>query len=211
MRSILTIIIALFHLTSLAQDNNEAKTLLDQVAAKLKDYKAVELDFDLTMENKAEGILETHHGKAYMKGNFYRLNIMGVENYFDGKNIYSYMPDVEEVNIKYPSNEEEEFLNPTTIFEIHNQGFKQKIVKTEGNIVYIDLEPESKDRSFTKIVIKLNRSTKNIERVTSYGKDGNLVHVDIKNIKAITPTPQDSFFKFDSSAHPNVEVIDLRD
>ena len=46
-----------------------------------------------------------HEGKAWMKGNLYKLNVMDVESYYDGKNIYTYMPEVQEVNIKNPNEE----------------------------------------------------------------------------------------------------------
>ncbi|MGL5681469.1 MAG: LolA family protein [Marinifilaceae bacterium] len=209
MKFIFTTLILLSTFNVWAQE--DAKALLDKAAKKIKDYKAIEILFDVTMENKEENINESHSGKAYMKGNLYRLNLMGVESYFDGKAIYSYMPDIEEVNIKDPSEDEEEFLNPTTIFEIHNQGFKQNIQKKEGNIAYIDLIPEKDDKSFSKLVIKLNTATNTIEQVTSYGKDNNNVHIKIKSLQEMTPIPADGFFKFDKAKFPNVEVIDLRD
>lgn len=162
------------------------------------------------MENPDEGINETHQGKAWMKGNLYKLNLMDVENYYDGKNIYTYMPEVEEVNIKNPNEEEEELLNPTTLFDIHNQGFEQKLVNISGNIAYIELFPTNTDRNFTKIGIWVNPATSSIQKVTSFGKDGNNVTIMLKNIKQLSPAPADTFFKFDTTKHPNVEVIDLR-
>ena len=111
MRYWITIFILIaVYLTTYAQ--NEAKTLLDKSTAKIKALPAVEIDFTLTMENKAEGIQEVHEGKAWMKGNLYKLHVMDVENYYDGKNIYTYMPEVKEVNLKNPSDEEEEMLSP---------------------------------------------------------------------------------------------------
>lgn len=211
MKLILTLVITLCNLLVFANNEKEAKTFLDKAADKFKNYQAVEVDFDIVMENQSEDIRETHSGKAFMKGKFYKLILMGTESYFDGEDIYSYMPEIEEVNIKKPSEEEQEFLNPTTIFEIHNQGFKQRILKNEGEYVFIELIPEKKGRSFTKLEIKLNKAKNNIEQVTSFGMEGDLIHIIIKNTKEIKPVPQDSFFKFDCSAHPDVEVIDLRD
>ena len=79
MRYWITIFILIaVYLTTYAQ--NEAKTLLDKSTAKIKALPAVEIDFTLTMENKAEGIQEGHDGKALMNGNLYKINIMDVEN-----------------------------------------------------------------------------------------------------------------------------------
>lgn len=192
-----------------AQNDPQAKTILDKASAKFKAYPAAEVDFTLAMENKAENINETHEGKAWMKGNMYKLNLMDTENYFDGKNIYTYMPEVQEVNIKNPNEEEEEMLNPTTLFDIHNKGFIQKLISNTNGTAYIELLPTDKSRNFTKIGIWVTPSTSTIQKVTSFGKDGNDITITIKNIKQIT-APVDSFFKFDTAKYPNVEVIDLR-
>ena len=210
MRYFKTFLFTLLACSVFAQNTPKAKEILDKAAAKFKAYPAAEINFTLTMENPDEGINETHQGKAWMKGNLYKLNLMDVENYYDGKNIYTYMPEVEEVNIKNPNEEEEELLNPTTLFDIHNQGFEQKLVNISGNIAYIELFPTNTDRNFTKIGIWVNPATSSIQKVTSFGKDGNNVTIMLKNIKQLSPAPADTFFKFETTKHPNVEVIDLR-
>ena len=111
----MTLLFVLLAYAVFAQNDPKAKEILDKAAAKFKAYPAAEIDFTLTMENPSENIHEMHEGKAWMKGNLYKLNVMDVENYYDGKNIYTYMPEVQEVNIKNPNEEEEEMLNPTTL------------------------------------------------------------------------------------------------
>lgn len=101
MRHLTTLLLLIITGFSLqAQNDPKAKEILDRSATKFKSYKAVEVDFNLSMENKAEDIHEDHKGQAWMKGNLYKLNLMEVENYYDGKNIYTYMPEANEVNIK---------------------------------------------------------------------------------------------------------------
>lgn len=189
---------------------NEAKTILDRSAAQIKALPAVEIGFTLTMENKAEDIREVHEGKAWMKGNLYKLNVMDVENYYDGKNIYTYMPEVQEVNLKNPSDEEEEMLNPAKIFDIHNSGFKQKLVSSAGGTAYIELYPTDLKKNFIKIGIKVKTADASVQEVTSFGKDGNNLIITIHSIEQPSPVPADSFFRFDTTAHPDVEVVDMR-
>lgn len=209
MRYFTTLLLTVLTISVFAQNDPKAKEILDKAAAKFKAYSAVEIDFNLAMENKAENINETHTGKAWMKGNLYKLNLMDVENYYDGKIIYTYMPEVQEVNIKNPSDEEEGFLNPATLFDIHNQGFNQKLINNTNGITYIELYPKTK-KNFEKIGIWVNPATSSIQKVTSFGKDGNNVVITINNIKSLTPVPADSFFKFETAKHPGVEVIDMR-
>ena len=92
MRYFMTLLFMLLAYAVFAQNAPKAKEILDKAAAKFKAYPAAEIDFTLTMENPSENIHEMHEGKAWMKGNLYKLNVMDVENYYDGKNIYTYMP-----------------------------------------------------------------------------------------------------------------------
>ena len=209
MRYLITFVLAITAFSAWAQSDPKAKEMLDKAAAKFKAYSAAEVNFTLSMENKAEDINETHEGQAWMKGNKYKLNLMDVENYYDGTHIFTYMPEVQEVNIKNPNDDEEEFLNPTTLFDIHNQGFSQNLMGTTNGIAYIELYPKEK-KNFEKIGIWLNPATSSIQKVTSFGKDGNNVTITIKNIKQLNPAPSDTFFTFDKDKHPEVEVIDMR-
>ncbi len=189
---------------------NGAKDILDKSAAKIKAYPAVEIEFSLIMENKEEDIREEHQGKAYMKGSLYKLEVMDVVNYYDGKNIYTYMPEAQEVNLKNPSDEEEEMLNPTKIFNIHNTGFKQKLISNTGGTAYIELYPNDLNKNFIKIGIWVKTSDSSIQKVESFGKDGNNLIIKIKSLKQPTQLPTDSFFKFDPAQHPEVEIVDMR-
>lgn len=207
---ITVLLVIVTSLSSFAQTDTKAKEILDKSAAKFKSYTAVQIDFSLAMENPSEDINESHKGKAFMKNNLYKLEVMDAVNFYDGKNIYTYMPEVNEVNIKNPSNNEEEMLNPTEIFNIHNKGFKQKLISTTSGIAYIELTPIDTKKNFNKIGIWVNTANSMIQKVTSFGKDGNNLVITVNSIKQPAIIPADSFFKFDTKGYPGVEVIDLR-
>ena len=162
------------------------------------------------MINKAEDINETHHGKAYMKDKMYRIDVMDVINYFDGEVIYTYMPDQEEVNIKNPEENEDEMLNPSILFDIHNQKFTQKLVEDKDGKAYIELTPKQTHKQISKIGVWIDTKTNMVEKVTSFGKDGNDVVITIKSLKKPEKELDVTFFRFDKDAHPEVDVIDLR-
>lgn len=208
MRYFIIIFFSIFYMSVYAQ--NEAKEILDKSAAKIKAYPAVEIDFNLTMENKEENIHEEHKGKAYMKGHLYKLEVMDVVNYYDGQNIYTYMPEAQEVNLKSPSDDEEEMLNPAKIFDIHNYGFKQKLISVTNGIAYIELYPNDLKKNFMKIGIWVSKADYSIQKVESFGKDGNNLIITINHIQKPAGIPADTFFTFDPDRHPEVEVIDMR-
>ena len=193
-----------------AQADGKAKELLDKAVAAVRAYPALEVVFDLEMVNDAEGIRELHHGKAYMRDSLYRVDVMDTENYFDGELIYTYMPEAGEVNIKYPEEDEEEMLNPTILFDIHNERFDQRLVEEKDGRAYVELTPKEEHHQIAKIGVWVDTKANRVEEVTSFGKDGNNVVVTIKSLKKPDKELADSFFKFDTEAHPDVEVVDLR-
>jgi len=193
-----------------AKSNSESNNLLAKASKKIKEMPAVEIDFSLVMENKAENIKESYIGKAYMKKNLYRLEVMDVINYFDGKAIYSYMPDMEEVTIKNPTENQSELLNPTQLFDIYKRGFTSKLISKKAGIAYIELTPIDDTKTYTKIGIWVDMLKNNVTKVTSFGKEGNNVIITINSIRQPKSIPMDSFFKFDTSCHTNVEVVDER-
>ena len=211
MKYILTfMVLALCGSLAIAQTDAKAKAILDKTVEHIKSYPAVEIVFDLSMINKAEDINETHHGKAYMKDKMYRIDVMDVVNYFDGEVIYTYMPDQEEVNIKNPEENEDEMLNPSILFDIHNQKFTQKLVEDKDGKAYIELTPTQTHKQISKIGVWIDTKTNMVEKVTSFGKDGNDVVITIKSLKKPEKELDVTFFRFDKDAHPEVDVIDLR-
>ncbi|GHV66025.1 hypothetical protein FACS1894199_08440 [Bacteroidia bacterium] len=192
------------------QAQNEVKTILEQTSAKMKEYQAIELDFDVTIENTAVDAEDTYSGKAYVKGNKYRLDIGGMLTYFDGQVIYSYMPDMQEVNIRNPSADDNEFMNPAALFNIHKFNFKQKLVSHTDNIAFIELVPTDSEKNFHKLAVWINTVENSITKVKSFGKDGINLTIILKKVKSPKVIPPDSFFKFDVTEHPGVEVIDMR-
>lgn len=211
MKYILTLMVLAFAgIFASAQTDEKAKTILDKTVAHIKSYPAVEIVFDLSMINKEENIRETHHGKAYMKDKMYRIDVMDVINYYDGEVIYTYMPEQEEVNIKTPDENEDEMLNPAILFDIHNQKFTQKLIEEKDGKAYIELTPKKEHKQITKIGVWINTKTNMVEKVTSFGKDGNDVTITIKSLKQPEKELDVKFFRFDKEAHPEVEVIDLR-
>lgn len=193
-----------------AQTDTKAQTILDKTVNKIKSYPAIEIVFELIMENKEENIRENHQGKAHMKDKMYKIDVMDVINYFDGEVIYTYMPDMEEVNIKNPEEDQDEFLNPTILFDIHNQKFNQKLIEEKNGKAYIELTPKTPHKQISKIGVWIDTENNLAEKVTSFGKDGNDVIIKIISLKKPDKDLDVHFFRFDSKANPDVEVIDLR-
>ena len=203
---LITIILLPFCLSTKAENLNN---VLDKAAAKYKKFNSLEISFTLSMINEQENIKDSQDGKAWMKGNKYKLNIMGAENYFDGKDIFTYLAEAEELTIKKPNAQEEDLLNPTKLFNIHKKGFNLKILENINNIVLVELTPK-KENNFKNIKIWIDANSLIIKKVVAYGQDNNDIEVLISHIKEVNPSLADDFFVFDTKKYPGTTVIDMR-
>ena len=209
------IILFLTTITSIsifAQQDAKAKGILDKVSAKTKAYKTIKADFQFTISNKSEGINESQTGSIQIKGDKYTLSIQGQEVISDGKSIYTVLKDASEVQINSkPDESEEEYISPNKIFTLYETGFKYKYVKEELGIHVINLYPnDAEARNYHRIVLHVNASKYEINKVVVYGKDGSITTYTIKSFSHNTEIP-DSKFTFDKSKYPKFEIIDLRD
>ena len=205
--------ITLLSLNVSAQEN-KAKTILDKVSAINKEHSSVKAEFTFNMDNAEEDVHESSDGNIILKGNKYRLYLMDVYTYFDGKTIYQHLVDAEEVNIKEPDEEyEEDGLNPTQIFSLYETGFKFGYVEEQktpaGTFHVIDLFPLDEEKPFSRIRLHIDTKSLEMKSLVSIGKDG--INITIK-IKKFEPNVEfkDSDFVFDQAANPDVEVVDMR-
>ncbi len=215
MKIITLTVTLLLSLAAVAQtdDAAKAKDILNKVSAKTRQYQTIKADFSFSLENLQDNIKENHDGSILLKGNKYRIALMGVINYFDGKTLYTWMKEAEEVNVSEPDMTDESTLNPASIFTIYEKGFKLKYVGEKnvgGKMMHeIDLYPENRDKPFSRIKLTINKETLQINSFMQQGKDGNNYTITVKTMQTNVPAT-DGDFIFNKTANPKVQVIDLR-
>ena len=198
---------------SLGTSDPDAKVILDKVSAKFKTYKTVTANFTLSITNSSDKVEGTKTGVVYMKGSKYRVNISGQEIYSDGNNIWTYDKSANEVQLtKFdPSSNT---ITPQKMFtNFYDQDFLYKLngEKKEGNKVLqeIELTPVDKTKTFFKVLLYVDKASKNIVSSKVFEKNGNHYIYKVTSMKTNTNVP-DSLFSFDKNSHPKAEIIDLR-
>nr|WP_321451797.1 outer membrane lipoprotein carrier protein LolA [uncultured Carboxylicivirga sp.] len=196
-----------------AQEAEKAKEILDKVSAKTKAYPSIVADFSFKMENLQENIEEVYDGSIILKSNKYKVSLMDMDTYYDGEVMYTFNVEADEVNITIPDPDDEETLNPATIFNIYQDGYKLKYVGdgvAEGREVHeIDLYPTNRDKPFSRIKLLIFKDDLTLFSFRQVGKDGNNYTVIVKNMNT-SKQIDDKTFVFDTTAHPDVDVIDMR-
>lgn len=206
-------IILLFAITILsqgafAQYDPEAKAILDAMSAKYKKVLAFSASFSQKIENQSAGIDESIEGEITVKGEKYKLEILGSEVYNNGKEVWIFTPELEEVTVStYDPSEEE--ITPGNVYDLYRKGFKYALISeiSNGDRV-IELDPESREKSYYKIRMIINAKDE-VKSFTVFEKTGNRYLYTVTNFKPITSL-SDGFFTFDGTKYPDVEVVDFR-
>ena len=196
----------------------EAKAILDEATSKINSFPAVNASFSYTIIDKIEDTESTHEGNVQFMDNKFKLEFAGVITYSNGKAKWVYMPEVEEVNvysIEENQDEQTDLLNdPKKLLTIYEEGFKYKLLGEEtvdGNVCYkIDLVPEDLSKSYSRIMIWIDKNEKKIYQLKYYGKAGKNFIITINQLEGIE-NPQESDFVFNKEDYPDAEVYDFRE
>lgn len=195
-----------------AQYDPKALEILEAMGEKYKSIPSYEANFAYALSNDVENVKEEFRGKLTVKGDKYRISLPEQEVINNGVTVWTYLPEVKEVNIdNYDKNSGD--INPLKIYEIYQKDFKYLYIqeKTEDGVVVeeVDLVPEKKDAQYFKIKLLIKKKDKVIQSLTMFDKGGNRYKYTITKF---VPNAQvaDSYFAFDPKKHPGVDVIDLR-
>ena len=212
MRKTLSVVLFLFVITGIAQTKDQkAASLLDEVSAKTKSYKSIKADFTYTMENKQAKINEEKKGTLLLAGDKYRLNVSGQAVICDGKTIWTFIEESNEVQINTLDNKDDA-LTPSKLLTSYNANYKSKIItdkaQTDQNLETIELIPNT-TKSIIKAIVTIDKTKKQVSVFSMYDKNGNIFTYKILKFQTDLPiNPND--YSFDKSKFPGVEVIDMR-
>jgi len=196
-----------------AQDQ-KAKSILDELSDKTRKYPTVTSNFTFTLEDKAADIEQVQEGKLKMKGKKYYIQLGENQIFSDGETRWTYNEEMNEVYIDYADNGEDGGLNPSKVYTIWEEGFKQfyKGEETIGGRVQdvIKLVPDDpSDKTYHTVLVYVDRGKMEVSRIEIKGKQGDNYTYQVKSFDT-TASYGDDTFTFDSSDFPGVDEIDNR-
>ena len=149
MKYLVGLFIAIFSLGMVnAQTSKEARTLLNEVKAKVQSYKNQKITFDNEIEIPSadpdkKSIKRSKTGVIVLSGDSYRLELDGLVYIYDSKYLYIIDPDIEEVDIT--TLDEDVPLSPTAILNEFDNGYSLKMGETNTingkKIQFVNLKP----------------------------------------------------------------------
>lgn len=210
MKNISILMIAILGIFSVnAQDTSKAKNLLNEVSSKVKTYDNMVIDFKYSLENSAENMSQETRGDVSINGNRYLLNLMGTTQLFDGKKIYTIIPEDQEINISDYVAEDDNNITPSKMFSFYEDGYTYKWDITQDikgrKIQYIKLTPIDSNADVKNILLGIDSQTKHIYNLIQTQDNGTKITITIKSFKTNQPLAK-SLFSFNEDRYKDFYI-----
>ena len=200
------ILIGLMLVASMANAQETAGELVKKVINQLNSHKNYEITFDYEVGNSLTTVSEKETGKATLQGEAYFLEIADQQIISDGKTLWTYLIDDEEVMVGNAT--DESLITPIKMLTTYDKDFSMKYVKQaeKGKKCVEMMNPQGE---FKRITLTIDEKTLEIEKAKIEAQSGDEMVVTIKSY-SYDKTLKTNFFTFDEKEHKNVDVIDMR-
>jgi len=202
------IVVSIFSLfltiSSLKAQN--VQSLLSEVSNKVKSYENIQIDFKYSLENTRENVKQDTRANITLKGDNYVLNMLGVTRIFDGKTIYTIVPEDEEVTISNYSKEEDKSISVSEMLTFYENGYNYKMDIQQNirgrKIQFIKLSPIDSTTEIKNILLGIDMQTKHIYKLIQIDSSGTSYTITVNSFKTDQPISQNLFI-FDEERYIN--------
>ena len=211
MKKILLVLAMLSSGIIFAQSGKKAEQLLEDVVNKTASYKNMKVEISYTMVNNEMDINEKKSGVIFIAGDSYRIEMEGQIIISNGKTVWTYLPDSEEVLVSDVEDNDDN-ISPTKILTTYNSDYKAKFDNDKkyknADLKEINLRPND-GKQFEKMSILVNQKSLSLENFSIYDKNGNVFTYHILKLSPNLELPENTF-TFNPADYPDVEVVDMR-
>lgn len=182
------------------------QSLLSEVSNKVKSYENIQIDFKYSLENTRENVKQDTRANITLKGDNYVLNMLGVTRIFDGKTIYTIVPEDEEVTISNYSKEEDKSISVSEMLTFYENGYNYKMDIQQNirgrKIQFIKLSPIDSTTEIKNILLGIDMQTKHIYKLIQIDSSGTNYTITVNSFKTNQPISQNLFI-FDEEKYIN--------
>ena len=197
------VMLVVLMMTALVANAAESATsILDKTAAAYKKAGDVKIGFQI----KVNGQSTT--GQIKLSGQKFCCSTAGNVAWFDGKTLWNYVKDNDEVNVTNPSEKDLARMNPYAFLNIYKKGYKCSVKKTTATEYQI-LMTGTKGSSYGIVEVHINKSSLQptyVKMVSSKRTAEITVNSYLKNQKF--PATDFTFSK--KGEYKSAEIVDLR-
>ena len=203
-RNFIASLVLLFATQAVSAQNN-AEAIIRLMVNQMKSHKNVEMTYKYQVST--EGITtENQQGKGWLQGEAYKVEMVEQQIISDGKTIWNYLIDEEEVMI---SNATEGVDNtPLKLLTSLDENYAATLtgMDAQGNAVIELANPKGQ---YKRVTLRVNANKLSINSLDVYMEDGTKLTITMEEMKFDQDLDKD-FFTFDTKKYPKVDVIDMR-
>jgi outer membrane lipoprotein-sorting protein len=188
---------------SVYAQSNKAVSLIDGMQKKYKAMGSFSANFTYQTDGAA-----TMSGSITVKGTKFRLKTAGQEIFNNGKEVATYIKEINEVNISSFDPSEGD-LNPAKIYSFDKKAYKIALKGESAGVSTVELSPVAKGTQVKSITLKINSKDLSVNDWTILNKAGKKQYFKVAKLNPKV-NADDKLFTFDKKAFPGVEVNDLR-
>ncbi|RFM26321.1 LolA family protein [Deminuibacter soli] len=189
-----------------AQNDPNAKKILDGVSAKLKTFKGVTANFTYITKDKKNAKKNAVNGNISIKGQKYYIKQGATEIFCNGAQTWNFNGE-NEVTVT-PVDNDSKSLSPNKILSdaFYDKDYSYKLVSAAGTYNEILLTPVDKRKNFKQVTVYVDKVKSMITKAAVLDKSDNTIEFVLSNVNT-NAALADNKFEFDPKKHPGVEVI----
>jgi outer membrane lipoprotein carrier protein len=195
-----------FSFVANAQNDPNAKKILDEVSATLKTLKGVTANFSFTTKDRNKALKGSVKGIINIKGNKYYLKQGTTEIFCNGSKVWNFNGE-DEVTVADVDADDDKMLSPQKLLSnFYDKDFTYKLVGSDATSNEIQMIPTDKRKNFKQINVFVDKKQKLILKAKVIDKSDNIIEFALTNVISNATIP-DSKFAFDIAKHPGVEIV----
>jgi outer membrane lipoprotein carrier protein len=208
--AIILFFLLLFPFSSIGQNDQEARKILDKFADNALKAPSVSMKFKLITTNQTDKTNDTVEGSVILSKDKYKLDLPDNIVWFNGETSWSYLSAEKEVTITKADKKDNTFQSrPSLIFSMYKKGYKSRLIEEKSDLYIIDLYPEDIKSELLRVRLFIGKSLLNLISFEYKRRDGviNTLYVNEYDLKV---KPESGTFIFQPGKFKDVEVIDMR-
>ncbi|HEX8356838.1 MAG TPA: outer membrane lipoprotein carrier protein LolA [Segetibacter sp.] len=203
----LFLILLVFTVQANAQNDANAKKVLDEVSSRLKTYKGVAANFSLLSKSRTGKVNNNVAGKILIKGNKYYIKQGATEIFSDGIKTWNYNGEGE-VTVTAADADEQTLTPQRLLTNFYDKDFSYKLVSSTGATNEIQMIPTDKRKNFKQVNVFVDKAKMMITKARVVDKSSNTIQFSLSNINTNT-TIADKTFVFNPKNYKQaIEVIE---
>lgn len=192
--------------TQVVSAQNEGERIIRAMVEKMKSHKNVEMVFNFSINPNDNDLGETEKSHAWLQGEAYKIEMAEQQTISDGKTIWSYLIEDEEVIVSNASEGSDN--TPLKVLTTLDESYVATLSSINSQGI-ASIELANPNGQYKRVMLKVNTKKLELNHADIFMEDGSKIIIDMEEMK-YDQTLDDKFFTFDAKKHPNVDVIDMR-